>query len=290
MERAIALDPNDADGHAAMALVLNFAGRPAEAIGWVQKAMRLNPRPPSWYSLHLGFAYRLSGRYAEAIATQNQTLLRNPNNENLYIELAYCYVQPWGWQFGQEPQALAQAAEAGQQAMRLNETFWVTHWALGYVYLWQHKYEQALAEEERAVALASHVAGSYAALAEALSRVGRTDEALRAVERALHLMPTFADFHLYPIGIAYALAGRDAEAVAPLKQFLTHYPDILGAHLTLAAVYSELDREAEARAEAAEVLRLNPNFSLEVHKQRVPIEDPKTLERHLAALRKAGLQ
>ncbi|MGH9426081.1 MAG: adenylate/guanylate cyclase domain-containing protein, partial [Terriglobia bacterium] len=65
---------------------------------------------------------------------------------------------------------------------------------------------------------------------------------------------------------------------------------ILGAHLTLAAVYGELGKEAEARAEAAEVLWLNPNFSLEVHKQRAPIKDPAMLERHIAALRKAGLK
>ena len=75
-----------------------------------------------------------------------------------------------------------------------------------------------------------------------------------------------------------------------MKQFLTHYPNILGTHLTLAAVYSELGKEAEARAEAAEVLRLNPKFSLEVHKERVPIKDPAMLERHIDALRKAGLR
>jgi adenylate cyclase len=64
----------------------------------------------------------------------------------------------------------------------------------------------------------------------------------------------------------------------------------LGTHLTLAAVYSELGKEAEAQAEAAEVLRLNPKFSLEVHKERVPIKDPVMLEQHIAALRKAGLR
>jgi hypothetical protein len=34
----------------------------------------------------------------------------------------------------------------------------------------------------------------------------------------------------------------------------------------------------------------NPKFSLEVYKQRVPIKDPAVLERHIAALRKAGLK
>jgi len=38
------------------------------------------------------------------------------------------------------------------------------------------------------------------------------------------------------------------------------------------------------------VRRLNPQFSLEVHRQREPIKDPVLLERHLAALRKAGLK
>jgi tetratricopeptide (TPR) repeat protein len=168
--------------------------------------------------------------------------------------------------------------------------FWMTHLALGYVCLYQQQYEQAVAEMERAVALYPNGAESYANLAEVLSRVGRADEALWAVEQALRRKPWFADLHLLPIGIAYALARRDAEALASLQQYLTRYPDILGVHLTLAAVYSELGKEAEARAEAAEVLRLNPQFSLEVHKERVPIKDPAVLERHLAALRQAGLK
>jgi adenylate cyclase len=134
------------------------------------------------------------------------------------------------------------------------------------------------------------MANGYAGLAEVLSRVDRPEEAVGMAEQALRRKPNVADEHLYSVGAAYYLAGRPEEAIAPLEQFLSRYPNILGAHLTLAAVYSELGKEAEARAEAAEVLRLNPQFSLEVHKQRVPIKDPAMLERHLAALRKAGLK
>ena len=46
----------------------------------------------------------------------------------------------------------------------------------------------------------------------------------------------------------------------------------------------------EARAEVAEVLRLNPNLSLEWLKQHGPFKDPADLERYVAALRKAGLK
>jgi adenylate cyclase len=161
---------------------------------------------------------------------------------------------------------------------------------LGWISLYQRHYEQALAEMERAVALGPTEAGSYAALAEVLSCVGRTDDALAAAVQALGLKSQIADGHLADVGTAYAVAGRYEEARAPLQRFLSRYPNRLDIHLMLAVVYSELGQETEARAEAAEVLRLNPNFSLEVHKQRMPINDVVVLERHLAALRRAGLK
>jgi tetratricopeptide (TPR) repeat protein len=68
------------------------------------------------------------------------------------------------------------------------------------------------------------------------------------------------------VGTAYAVAGRYEEARAPLQRDLSRYPNFLPAHLMLAVVYSEVGQAAEARAEAAEVLRLNPQFSLEVYK------------------------
>ena len=53
-ERAIALDPNNADSYVAQAEVLNFAGRPEEALRAVEQAMRLNPRYPPWLLIRIG--------------------------------------------------------------------------------------------------------------------------------------------------------------------------------------------------------------------------------------------
>jgi len=49
-ERAIALDPNNADSYAFQADVLNVAlSSPAEALPLIEQAMRLNPHYPPWY-------------------------------------------------------------------------------------------------------------------------------------------------------------------------------------------------------------------------------------------------
>jgi TolB-like protein/predicted Zn-dependent protease len=289
-ERAIALNPNNGDSYAFQAQALWFTGRPEEALRMVEQAMRLNPRYPPFYLFELGTAYFWTGRYAEAVATLKEALSRRPTHVPTHLTLTDSYMQQWVSQQNPDAQTLAQALAEGQRALALNDSQPASHRVLGTVYLWQKQYEPALAEMERAVALDPNFAEGYALLAEVLSRVGRPEEAVEMVAQALHRKPDVADGHLSSVGAAYYLAGRTEEAIAPLKQYLTHYPNILGAHLTLAAVYSELGREAETRAEAAEVLRINPQFSLAVHKQRVPIKDPAMLERHIAALRKAGLK
>lgn len=142
----------------------------------------------------------------------------------------------------------------------------------------------------RSVALAPTEAVNYAALAEVLSAMGRTEDALQAAAQAVRLQSETPDEHLAGVGTAYAVVGHYEEAQAPLQRFLSRYPNRLDIHLMLAAVYSELGQTSEAQKETAEVLRLNPKFSLEVHRQRAPIKDPAVLERHLAALRKAGFK
>jgi len=51
-----------------------------------------------------------------------------------------------------------------------------------------------------------------------------------------------------------------------------------------------MGREKEARAEAAEVLRINPKFSLDNYAKVIPYKDQSQTDKSLNALRKAGLK
>jgi adenylate cyclase len=66
-QRAVEVAPNDADAHAYLGMGLRFADRPEEAIKAFKRAMRLNPKAPSWYLHSLAEANRNMGRYDEAI-------------------------------------------------------------------------------------------------------------------------------------------------------------------------------------------------------------------------------
>jgi tetratricopeptide (TPR) repeat protein len=71
----------------ALALI---AGRPEEAVGLSEKAMRLNPRYPPSYLLNLAIAHRTAGRYAEALALGKKVLARTPQLAFAHINLAIC--------------------------------------------------------------------------------------------------------------------------------------------------------------------------------------------------------
>jgi adenylate cyclase len=229
------------------------------------------------------------GRVEEAIATLKQVLVHDPNHLFAYTNLALSYVWQWGWQLSQDPQTLEQAFEAAQKAIALNDSLPQAHSILGHVYLSQKQHDRAITEAERAIALDPNLANSYWLLAAILNAAGKPEEAIGMAEKAVRL-GFHPHWYLFDLGYAYALTGRYEEAIATLRQFLSRTPNLLHAQLVLALAYSEAGRVEEARAAAAEVLRISPQFSLEVHRQRAPIKDPAVLERHIVALRKAGLK
>jgi TolB-like protein/DNA-binding winged helix-turn-helix (wHTH) protein/Tfp pilus assembly protein PilF len=90
-ERAIALEPNNADAHTTLAYGRVYQGRAPEAVALVGKAMRLNPRYPAQYPSILGRSYYHAGRYREAIDTLRHALEMNPirTPARLYLVLSH---------------------------------------------------------------------------------------------------------------------------------------------------------------------------------------------------------
>ena len=105
----------------------------------------------------------------------------------------------------------------------------------------------------------------------------------------MRLDPRRRDFYSLFEGQAYALMGSYERAIPPLKTHLARYPNFIPSRLFLIVCYVELGRNEEARAEAGEVMRINPEFSLAAQKRISPLKEPLR-ERNYGDMAKAGLK
>ena len=90
-EQAVTLDPNDPEGHQAMAWALIFAGRAEEAITSAETGMRLDPYYPAPHLYVLGTAHLMLQQYTQAEAALKRAFGLNPENKNILLPLTAAY-------------------------------------------------------------------------------------------------------------------------------------------------------------------------------------------------------
>ena len=185
--------------------------------------------------------------------------------------------------------SIERAMELAQKAISLDESHPCGYETLSGIYMMKRQHDRAIAEAERAVALDPNGADAYAALGYALTFAGRPEEAIASVKKAIRINPIAPAFYFTRLGRAYRDTGRYEEAIAELKKAINRTPDNLFAHIELAAAYSLSGRDEEARAEAAEVLRIQPKFSVERFAKKLPYKNQADRQHLIDSLRKAGL-
>jgi adenylate cyclase len=119
LEKAVSMAPNSSMAYGSLGGALNYSGRPEEAIGFIKKAMRLDPKYGPWVAVWLGESYFLLGRHEEAIAAYQEAVRRNPKYLPLHRQLAVMYAE-----LGRENEARAEAAEF----LRINPTYSLDVW------------------------------------------------------------------------------------------------------------------------------------------------------------------
>jgi adenylate cyclase len=216
----------------------------------------------------------------------------DPKYADAYVALGFAHLLDYILQWISDPHALDRAFQMAQKAVALDDSLPLAHALLGRLYVYRWQYDQAIAECERAVELGPNSANAYDLLAQTLARSGEPAESIAPAEKAMRLDPRNRDLYLSEVGYAYTYMGRYDEAIPRLKKLGAHYNNLF-VHFYLAVDYFELGREREARTEAAEVLRINPQFSLQKLADRgMPVagRDRALGARYIADLRKVGLK
>ena len=220
-----------------------------------------------------------------------EALALDPENATACTMLAWTYLMEVRSGWSKSPgRSMEQTVELAQKALALNDTLDATHSLLGHIYLDKRQYEKAIAEAERAVALNPNGADAHAHLGKTLNYVGRWQEAIALLKKAIRINPIPPNWYLFMLGQSYSFTGQYGEAIAMYKTVLQRNPDDLSALIGLAAVYSASGREEKARAAVAEVLRIEPKFSLERAAEESMYKNQADTESMIDSLRRAGLK
>jgi adenylate cyclase len=221
----------------------------------------------------------------------DEAVALDPENAGAHTMLGWTHQMDVWYGSSETPgKSMERASELAQKTVALNETLDSPHSLLCHTYLMKRQYEEAIAEGERAVALSPNGADAHAHLAMTLNYMGRPEEAIGLFKKATRLNPMPPNWYLFCLGDAYRLTGQYEKAIATVQKSLQRNPDDIIAHIALATGYIMGGREDEARAEAAEVLRIDPKFSLEYYANTLPYKNQADTELIIDALRKAGLK
>jgi adenylate cyclase len=220
-----------------------------------------------------------------------EAIALDPEYASAYKALARAHMQSALLGSSKSPkQPLMKALELMQKAIVLDDTYAEVHSLLGFLFSMTGKHDKAVAEGEHAVTLNPNSAFTHAVLGLILRFEGRHEESIPEYKQAIRLNPIPPSFYTYGLGLAYCFTEQYEEAITWGEKSVRQWPNSLYAHLILTVIYNSLGRDEEARTEAAEVLRINPKFSVEKWAKRLTYKNQADNDFLISALRKAGLK
>jgi adenylate cyclase len=215
----------------------------------------------------------------------------DPNYAYPYYHLGRAHMVDMWLGLSKSPrESLKRAIALIRKAIALDDSLAIAHAMLGYLLVMARQYDKAIHQGEKAIALEPNAADVLQCHAAILTFVGRREEAIHLFKEALRLNPKPPNLYYRHFGVALRDSGQYEEAIALQKKAIEQEPNDILAHLVLTSSYSLAGRDAEARAAAQEVRRINPKFSVTRMQKVSPHKDRAFAKRWCDALRKAGLK
>jgi adenylate cyclase len=221
----------------------------------------------------------------------NEAIALDPEYAEAYRLLGWVYAQEVWTGFSNDPElSIKRAEESAFKAIELNASLGSPHALLAFINVFfKGQYEDAIAEGEKAIELDPHAAENLSLHSYILTFNNKCERALILAEKAIRLNPYPQAYYFEALGGALNCLKRSEEAVAAYEKSISLEPNRMWSHADLATIYIQLDREEDARAAVSEVIRINPQASLEFFAKVVPAKTQDELDSYLDLLRKAGL-
>jgi len=227
---------------------------------------------------------------AQAKKILEEAIALDPEYPRLYMGLAFIYyMEVWLGTTESPDQSLARAFELAQKAISLDDSNAAAYSVLGYIYMMKKQYDKAIAECERAVSLDPNSADNLLRLGTVLNYAAKAEKAIPYLQKAIRLNPLPSPHYFIQLAVAYRDSGQYEKAIEASKKALQREPNTHFPYIHMAISYIRLGLKEEARAAAAQILTIDPNFSLERYAKILPFPQP-VADRVVEDLRKAGLK
>jgi len=291
-QKAVDLDPRSPEAYAAKAEVYQTQGKAQDAIDTVQRAIDLDPENSMW-PLRLGDYYLSSGKLQEAASQWEAAVKLDPQNIFAYYDLGIVQMR-----MGR----LDDAKTSFQKVLQITPDAY-TYRALGTVFLYEGKFEEAIEMEKKAIVLNPNNQQAWANLGGDYVWAGRRPDAVQAYKKAIELgeaqragTPDDANL-LINLGDYYAAIGdeekslplvRKALALSPSDQKIVYFAgesyELLGQRAkavpliakSLAMGFSDIEFQRNPELAA---LRADPAFhaALKQAKAGVPVDSGRKM-------------
>jgi adenylate cyclase len=231
---------------------------------------------------------------SNALARQlaEESIALDPDYAFAYMILAATHMMDVFLASSKSPKdSIKQAIALNKKVMALDDSLPNAHSQLGLLYTMTRQHDKGVAEAKRGVELDPNSASAHRLLGITLSYAGRPEEAIPVHKKAIRLEPFTPGVYYSNLGVAYRDAGQCDEAISAYEEALRRASSSLRAQVGATAAYIMCGREEEARAAAAGVLRIDPNFSCDYYaKKTLPYKNQADIDRVIGALRRAGLK
>jgi tetratricopeptide (TPR) repeat protein len=247
LKQAVTEDPNDKEAVQLLGLSYYLAGRPAEAIPYLEKVQGWYPRTNVDASYILGVSYIQAKDYPNARKAFARMFDVPADSGAAYLVTARML-------FRQEFTPIAE--EYAQKAIAADPKLPLAHQLLGEVHMFTSKIPEAISDFQQELAINPGNSAAYYKLGDAYSRVQKYDDAERQLQRSIWLDATSTGPYIL-LGKVLEKKGEPVLALRTLQRAATMDPNNPMTHQLLGQAYRDVGKtdEAEQELKIAEQLR-----------------------------------
>src|SRR5882672_10731380 len=239
LQRAAKENPDDGEATQLIGLSLYLAGRPGEAIPYLEKVQSWYPSANVDAAYILGISYIQTKNYPQARVAFAKMFGVPAESAASYLFTARMLLR---LDFGPV------AEEYGRKAIALDPKLPLAHFLLGELYLYQSKIPEAIGQFQQELAINPGHAATYYKLADAYSRVQKYDDAEKLLQRSIWLDATASGPYIL-MGKVLEKKGEPALAVRSLQRAISMDPNNSISHHLLGQAYRDLGRTEDAERE-----------------------------------------